>query len=191
LFEGRYSLALGPEGTVMLPPRVRKEMHSLWGECPHLLCFGAQFLYLCREEQAEELLSRVDRQLCAAFADLRVVSAYLLRMQDSVAQLRPGPNGAFDLPRRLMARLGAPRGGLLALLGVHDHLEIWNAEHLRTQSAWLERQVQAKSPSRTAPAPPPEDTPICLQGGETPCSLLKDGLPVPRRCGPCVHLRLA
>ena len=188
MFEGRYSVALGPEGTVMLPPRVRKEMHSLWGESPRLLCFGAQFLYLCREEQAEALLARVDRQLCAAFAgDLQIVNGYLLRMQDSVAQLQPGRGGAFDLPRRLMERLDAPRGGLLALLGVGDHLEIWNADRLRTQSAWLEKQVQAKVPLRTVP----EDTAICLQGSENPCSLLKGGLPVPKRCGPCVYLRLA
>jgi len=172
----------------MLPPRVRKEMHRLWGESPALLCFGAQFLYLCREERAEELLARVDRQLCAAYAgNMQAVNAYLGRMQDSVAQLRPNLNGSFDLPRRLMERLGAPRGGLLALLGVDDHLEIWNSERLETQSAWLERQVQAKNPQRTVP----EDTPICIQGGEHPCSLLKDGLPVPRRCGPCVYLRLA
>ena len=188
MFEGRYSLTLGPGGTVLLPPKVRKEMHSLWGERPRLLCFGAQFLYLCREEQAEALLTRVDRQLCAAFAgDLRMVNGYLLRMQDSVAQLQPGPNGSFDLPRQLMERLGVPRGGLLALLGVGGHLEIWNAERLRTQSAWLERQVQAKASLRTAP----EDAPICMHDDEHPCSLLKDGLPVPRRCGPCVYLRLA
>ena len=188
MFEGRYSLALGPEGTVMLPPRVRKEMHSLWGERPRLLCFGAQFLYLCREEQAEELLARVDRQLCAAFGDqMHIVNGYLGRMSDSVAQLRPNPNGSFDLPRRLMERLDAPRGGLLALLGVHDHLEIWNAGRLETQTAWLEKQLKAKAPHRASP----EDSPICLQGGDNPCSLLKDGLPVPRRCGPCVYLRLA
>jgi len=172
----------------MLPEKVRKEMHRLWGENPRLLCFGAQFLYLCREEQAEALLSRVDSQLCAAFADdLQAVNDYLGCMADSVAQLQPGPNGAFDLPRRLMARLDAPRGGLLALLGVDDHLEIWNNERLEAQSALLERQVQARFIQRTVP----EDTPICLQGGEHPCSLLKGGLPVPRRCGPCVYLRLA
>ena len=188
MFEGRYSLALGPGGTVMLPPRIRKEMHRLWGESPPLLCFGAQFLYLCREEAAEELLARVDRQLCAAFGDkLHLVNEYLGRMTDSVAQLQPGPNGAFDLPQRLMERLGAPKGGLLALLGVDDHLEIWNTERLKTQTAWLEKQMKAKAPIRNAP----EDTPICLQGGGYPCSLLKDGLPIPKRCGPCVHLRLA
>jgi DNA-binding transcriptional regulator/RsmH inhibitor MraZ len=188
LFEGKYSLALGPEGTVMLPEKVRKEMHRLWGENPRLLCFGAQFLYICQEEQAEALLSRVDRQLCAAFGDdLRAVTDYLGRMSDSVAQLQPGLNGAFDLPRQLMACLDAPRGGQLALLGVDDHLEIWNSERLEAQSAWLERQVQERTPLRVSP----EDTPICLQGGEHPCSLLKGGLPVPRRCGPCVYLRLA
>ncbi|MCL2300628.1 MAG: hypothetical protein FWC27_10845 [Firmicutes bacterium] len=188
MFEGRYSLALGPEGTVLLPPKVRKELHSQWGESPRLLCFGAQFLYLCKEEQAEELLSRADRQLCAAFAeDLRAVTAYLLRMQDSVAQLQPGRNGAFDLPQHLMERLNAPRGGLLALLGVGDHLEIWNAVRLQKQSAWLEKQTKARNLQRSTP----EETPICLQGGETPCSLLKDGLPVPKRCGPCMYLRLA
>ena len=188
MFEGRYSLALGPEGIVMLPEKVRKEMHNLWGENPPLLCFGAQFLYICREEQAEALLARVDRQLCAAFSDdMQPVIDYLGCMPDSVARLRPGLNGAFELPRRLMARLDAPRGGLLALLGVDDHLEIWNSERLETQSAWLEKQVQERAPVRAAP----EDTPICLQGGEHPCSLLKGGLPVPRRCGPCVYLRLA
>jgi len=172
----------------MLPPKIRKEMHRLWGESPRLLCFGAQFLYLCRENQAEELLARVDRQLCAAFAqDLRIVNGYLLRMQDSVAQLRPGQGGVFDLPRRLMERLGAPRGGLLALLGVGGHLEIWNAERLETQSAWLEKQLKAKNAPRTIP----EETPICLHDDEHPCSLLKEGLPVPKRCGPCVYLRLA
>ena len=172
----------------MLPEKVRKEMHRLWGENPRLLCFGAQFLYICREEQAEALLSRVDSQLCAAFSDhLQEVTDYLGCMVDSVAQLRPGLNGAFGLPRRLMARLDAPRGGLLALLGVDDHLEIWNSERLETQSAWLERQLQERVPIRTVP----EDTPICLQTGEHPCSLLRGGLPVPRRCGPCVYLRLA
>jgi len=189
LFEGRYSLALGPEGTVMLPEKVRKAMHALWGENPQLLCFGAQFLYVCREEQAEALLSRVDRQLCAAFSDdLRAVTDYLGRMADSVAQLQPGLNGVFDLPRRLMARLDAPRGGQLALLGVDDHLEIWNRERLEAQSACLEKQVQARTRAQRTT---PEDTPICMQGGEQPCSLLKGGLPVPRRCGPCVYLRLA
>ena len=188
MFEGRFSLALGPGGTVMLPPRIRKEMHRMWGESPPLLCFGAQFLYLCREEQAEELLARVDRQLCAAFGEkLHLVNEYLGHTTDSVARLQPGPNGAFDMPRHLMERLGAPKGGLLALLGVDDHLEIWNTEHLKTQTAWLEKQMKAKAPLRTAP----EDTPICLQGGGYPCSLLKDGLPIPKRCGPCVHLRLA
>ena len=58
MFEGRYSLALGAEGTVMLPERIRKEMHAMWGESPRLLCFGAQFLYICREERAEALLAR-------------------------------------------------------------------------------------------------------------------------------------
>ena len=171
----------------MLPQKIRKEMHSLWGESPRLLCFGAQFLYLCKEEQAEELLARVDKQLCAAFAgDMRAVNGYLLRMQDSVTQLRPNLNGSFNLPRRLMERLGTPRGGLLALLGVDDHLEIWNTERLKAQTALLERQMKAKVPQRDTP----EHTPICLQGGGFPCSLLKDGLPVPKRCGPCVHLRL-
>jgi len=181
-------LALGPEGTVLLPEKVRKEMHRLWGENPPLLCFGAQFLYLCQESQAEALLARVDRQLCAHFNEnLREVNDYLGRMADSVARLRPGLNGEFDLPRRLMARLDAPRGGQLALLGVDDHLEIWNAVRLEARSVWLEKQVQERAPVRGLP----EDTPICLQGGEQPCSLLKGGLPVPRRCGPCVYLRLA
>ncbi len=171
----------------MLPPRIRKEIHRMWGDNPRLLCFGAQFLYICHEEQAEALLVRVDNQLCAAFMDdLPSVNNYLRSMQHSVAQLQPEANGTFVLPRRLMECLDAPRGGLLSLLGVSDHLEIWNSEHLKKQSNWLEQQTQSRSPRITAP----QDTPICLQGSETPCSLLRDGLPTPRRCGPCVYLRL-
>lgn len=186
MFEGRYSLALSPEGAVTLPPRIRKEMHRLWGDAPQLLCFGAQYLYICQQEQAEALLVRVDKQLCAAFDDLRAVNHYLRRMQDSVALLYPASNGTFRLPRALMQRLGTPRGGLLALLGVDDHLEVWNTEHLKNQTNWLEQQSMVKNPAFTAP----ENTPICLQPGETPCSLLRGGLPSPRRCGPCVYLRL-
>lgn len=188
MFEGRYSLALGPDGKIILPARIRKAVHGTWGDRPHLLCFGAQFLYLCREDQAEALLARVDRQLCTAFGgNLTAVTQYLLCMQDSVARLELEPeDGMLILPQRLMERLDAPRGGLMLLLGVDDHLEIWNSAQLQQQSEWLEQQMQAKTPARTAP----ENTPICLQPGEVPCTLLRGGLPVPRNCGPCVYLRL-
>ena len=185
MFEGRYALAVSPEGAVILPPAVRKEMHALWGQAPELLCFGVQFLYLCNAAQAEALLRRIDNRLCAAFAqDMPQVNAYFHAMERSVARLRPMPDGRFILPPPLLKLLDVNRGGLLTLLGVEDHLEIWNR-------AQLERQTRALA-QKNAPAEdrPLLETPICLQGEELPCSFLRGGVPEPKRCGPCVYLRL-
>jgi len=182
MFDGRFSLAVSPEGNVILPPAVRKEMHRQWGQGPALLCFGVQFLYICRAQDAEDLLRRLDTQLCAAFfEDMWAVTGYFRQMEASVARAAPSADGRFALPQRLMELLGVHRGGLLTLLGVEDHLELWNRER-------LERQMRAFE--LDAPRQGLLETPICMQGSESPCSLLRGGLPDMRRCGPCVYLRL-
>ena len=183
MFEGRFSLAVVPTGGVMLPPAVRKEMHRAWGMNPELLCFGVQFLYVCQAEKAEHLLRHLDTQLCAATVDKRDVTAYFQQMERSVARLQPDSNGSFILPKPLMGMLGVPEGGVLTLLGVVDHLELWNRPHLERQSKVLEQLMQSKD----APDGLTE-TPLCLSEGY--CSLARGGKPDPRRCGPCVYLRL-
>ena len=184
MFEGRFSLAVSPDGAVTLPPAVRKEIHRLWGPNPEMMCFGVQFLYLCHAGQAEALLRRVDTGLCAAFPrDKRQVTAYFRAMERSVTRLSPLPDGRFLLPRPLLDMLGVPQGGLVVLLGVEDYLEIWDRDQLQLQSRALEEKSRPEQRGLL-------DTPICLQGGEHPCSLLKGGLPAPKRCGPCVYLRL-
>ena len=184
MFEGRFSLAVVPDGGVLLPPAIRKEMHKRWGAKPELLCFGVQFLYICEAGQAERLLRHLDAQLCAAVPDKREVTAYFQQMERSVAKLRPDSTGAFTLPRPLMELCGVPGGGVLTLLGVVDHLELWNRAHLEKQSKVLEGLTQS---SKAAPAALAE-TPLCLSEGY--CSLARGGQPDPRRCGPCVYLRL-
>ena len=182
MFDGRFSLAVSPEGNVILPPAIRKKMHRQWGQSPALLCFGVQFLYICLAQNAEALLQRLDTQLCAAFpGDMGAVTDYFRRMENSVAQVAPSADGRFALPQRLMELLGVHRGGLLTLLGVEDHLELWNRER-------LELQMQAFE--NGAPGRGLLETPICLQDSEHPCSLLRGGLPEAKRCGPCVYLRL-
>jgi len=66
---------------------------------------------------------------------------------------------------------------------VEDHLELWDRVRLERQSRALDQKNPPESRSLL-------ETPICLYDGELPCSLLKDGAPTPKRCGPCVHLRL-
>lgn len=184
MFEGRFSLAVVPAGGAVLPPAVRKEMHKRWGAKPELLCFGVQFLYICQAKQAERLLRHLDAQLCAAAPEKRDVTAYFQRMERSVARLQPDNNGAFILPQHLMELCGVPEGGVLTLLGVVDHLELWNRPHLERQSKVLEGLTHS---SKDAPAALTE-TPLCLSEGY--CSLARGGKPDPRRCGPCVFLRL-
>ena len=185
MFEGRFSLAVSPEGAVILPPAVRKEMHRRWGQNPELLCFGVQFLYLCHADRAESLLRRIDSQLCAIFADdMRQVNAYLRALDHSIAQVTPLPDGRFALPPPLREMLGVSGGGLLTLLGADDHLEVWDRKLLERQSRALE---QKNIPAEGRPL---LETPICLQEGDLPCSFLRGGLPEPKRCGPCVYLRL-
>jgi len=184
MFEGRYSLAVSPEGNIILPPAIRKVMHRQWGSSPALLCFGVQFLYICLAQSAEALLQRLDEQLCAAFPeDMGAVTEYFRRMESSVTQVAPSADGRFALPLRLMDLLEVNRGGLLTLLGVEDHLELWTRER-------LQRQMQAFESRTPAAGRGLLDTPICLQTSESPCSLLRGGLPEPKRCGPCVYLRL-
>ncbi|MDR0532139.1 MAG: hypothetical protein LBG83_08755 [Oscillospiraceae bacterium] len=187
MFEGRFNLAVTPDGGVVLPPGIRKEMHRLWGQKAALLCFGVQFLYVCRADKAEGLLERIDQQLCAAFGDKNGINAYFRQMAASVKRLEPAANGSFALPRRLMELLGVPGGGLVTLLGVEDHLELWNKGHLERQSRNLERLMQSRAPRAALDL---LELPICLQDGETPCSLSRAGTPDPRRCGPCVWLRV-
>ena len=184
MFEGRYSLAVSPEGIVTLPTAVRKELHRLWGAQPPLLCFGVQYLYICHEQRAESLLRLIDRRLCAAFPqDLKQVNAYFRAMERSVAPVDPMPDGRFVLPEPSREQLGVAQGGLLTLLGVDDHLELWDKARLEQRTAALDRR------DRKTEAPLLE-TPICLQNSEYPCSLLRDGKPLPGRCGPCMYLRL-
>ena len=184
MFDGRYFVAVSPEGAITLPPAVRREMQRLWGTNPELLCFGVQFLYISRVDQAEALLRRIDNRLCAGFGhDMRQVNAYFRAMDRSVAQLNTVSDGRFVLPQQQRNMLGVPSGGLLVLLGVDDHLELWNREELEAQTRLLE---QKELPGQRGLL----ETPICLQSDDEPCSLLKDGLPVPKRCGPCVYLRL-
>jgi len=184
MFEGRYSLAVSPEGGVTLPPAIRKELHKQWGRAPALLCFGVQSLYLCLDSRAEALLRRLDTQLCAAFPeDMHLVNDYYRAMMQSVTELRPSESGRFTLPPRQREMLGVPRGGLLTLLGAENHLEIWNRERLDIQVRALERGAPGRGRELL-------ETPICLQDGDFPCSLLRGGVPDPKRCGPCVFLRL-
>ena len=184
MFDGRFSLAVSPEGSVILPPPIRKKMQRQWGPNPELLCFGVQFLYICLARNAEALLQRLDTQLCAAFPEeMYAVTDYFRRMENSVAQVQPTHEGRFALPTRLMELLGVHRGGLLTLLGVEDHLELWNRERLEHQMRIFESGAPAGGRGLL-------ETPICLQDSESPCSLLRGGLPETRRCGPCVYLRL-
>jgi len=182
MFEGRFSLAVSPEGNVILPPGIRKKMHRQWGQSPALLCFGVQFLYICLAQQAEALLQRLDSQLCASFpGQMALVTEYFLRMESTVTQVLPSADGRFALPQRLMDLLEVHCGGLLTLLGVEDHLELWNRERLQRQLQVFESNAPGKGLL---------ETPICLQGSEVPCSLLRGGLADAKRCGPCVYLRL-
>lgn len=183
MFQGRYSLAVSPEGGVTLPPAVRRKAYRMWGEKPTLLSFGAQFAYLCNENQAEALLTRIDQRLCDVFdkQDPQLIG-YFRAMERSVAQISVLPGGRFIMPQQLMDLLGVHAGGLLTLLGVDDHLELWNRETLAVQTSMLSQKNQE---TRTL-----LETPICLQNDDMPCSLLKGGRPSPKRCGPCVYLRL-
>ncbi|MDR2754034.1 MAG: hypothetical protein LBB50_06980, partial [Oscillospiraceae bacterium] len=107
-----------------MPPALRKQMQAAWGASPELLCFGAQFFYLCPADQAETLLHRVDAQLCLAFAQtLWQVTDYLRDMTHLVEPIVPTSAGRFVLPREVMERLQVPNGGVLRLLGVGSHWE--------------------------------------------------------------------
>ena len=183
MLEGRYSVAVSPEGAVTLPPPLHRDLTRMWGGEPELLCFGVQFAYLCRADDAQSLLMRLDRQLCAAFEDdMRQVNVYFRALERSVARAELMPDGHFALPPTLRALLGMQTGGVLTLLGVEDHLELWEPAQLDAQSRTLER----KAPDGARPL---LETPICLREGDA-CSFLRGGLPEPRRCGPCVWLRV-
>jgi len=183
MFDGRFALAVSPEGAVTLPAALRRKMLNIWGIEPLLMCFGVQFCYLCHAEQAESLLRRIDQRICAAFRhDMRQVNAYLHAMERSVTQLEPMPGGRLILPPAQRSLLCVPEGGLLTLLGVDDHMELWNSDDLEAQARQLEQK--GSGPRGLL------ETPICLQSGDDPCSLLKSGVPAPKRCGPCVYLRL-
>ncbi|MCL2105555.1 MAG: division/cell wall cluster transcriptional repressor MraZ [Oscillospiraceae bacterium] len=187
MFEGRYSIAVNPEGEIVLPPALRKEMHLRMGPSPALMGFGVQFLYICGEDGAEELLVQLNAQLCAAFSgDKRQATAYFKQMGPSVTKLFPSDSGRIKLSRAMLELLEYRQGDLLTVMGVGDHLEIWNRARWQARLRALERSMLNKSePAQHSLL----ETPICLQRGES-CSLLRNGRPQPKLCGPCVHLRL-
>jgi len=183
MFEGRYSVAVSPEGVIALPAALRREVPRMWGKEPALVCFGVQFLYLCHIDQAEALLRRIDERLCAVFPkEDRQMIAYLRALERSVSRPEYLPGGRIALPPRALELLAVPEGSLPTLLGVDEHLELWNRDALETKTQLL---AQKNTGERSL-----LDTPICLQNDDMPCSLLKDGQPTPKRCGPCVYLRL-
>jgi len=188
MFEGRYSVAVSPEGVIALPAAMRREVPRIWGKEPALLCFGVQFLYFCHIDQAEALLRCIDERICAVFPkEDRQVIAYLHALEHSVARPEYLPGGRIALPPSALELLGAAEGKLPILLGVDDHLELWNRDELQDK---MQQLAQKSSGERTPSEQLLLETPICLQNDDMPCSLLKDGRPTPKRCGPCVYLRL-
>ena len=183
MFEGRYSIAVSPEGVIALPAALRREVPRMWGKEPALLCFGVQFLYICHVDQAEALLRRIDERLCAVFPkEDRQLIAYLAALERSVARLEFLPGGRICLPPRALELLALTAGVLPTLFGVDEHLELWNRDELQAKTQLLAQKTPGERPLL--------ETPICLQNDDMPCSLLKDGRPAPKRCGPCVYLRL-
>ena len=183
MLEGRYSVAVSLEGVIALPSALRRQAPRMWGKEPALLCFGVQFLYICHIDQAEALLRRIDERLCAVFPkEDRQMIAYLRALERSVSRPAYLPGGRIALPPSALELLGLAEGELPTLFGVGEHLELWNRDELHAKTQQL---TQKNTGERSI-----LETPICLQNDDMPCSLLKDGQPIPKRCGPCMYLRL-
>jgi len=182
MFKSSHTVALGPNGEITFPSPVRREMQRQWGSSPTLMAFGVQFLYICHVDATEELFLRIHNRLCATFGpnDPQVCD-YLHAVERSMAKLDALPNGRFALSAQTRALLNSPKDGLLTLLGIDDHFELWNRTELETQVRLLQRKGDDDPRALL-------ETHICLHNER--CSLMKDGMAVPKRCGQCLYLRL-
>ena len=182
IFKDSYAIALGPRGEINLPISVRRNMVPFGGTAAPLMTFGVQFLNICAVDEAEELLMRIYGRLCDVFGPQDTqVADYLLAVERSMAKLQPLGNGRYILPPHTRKLLNSPSDGMLTLMGVDDHLELWNRAELETQTQLLKRKGDSAPRSLL-------ETQICLHMDK--CTLLKDGKAVPKRCGRCIYLRL-
>lgn len=182
MFKSNHSVALGPNGEITFPTSARRDMQRQWGGNPSLIAFGVQFLYICHVDAAEDLFMRIHDRLCATFGSHDPqVNDYLHAVERSMAKLEQLPNGRYALPPQTRALLNSPKDGLLTLLGIDDHFELWNRTELETQVRLLQRKGD-NDPRALL------ETNICLHSEQ--CSLMKDGIAIPKRCGQCLYLRL-
>jgi DNA-binding transcriptional regulator/RsmH inhibitor MraZ len=181
----KYSAGVTAKGDFTLPPKFRKELHKRYGFGATLALFGAQFIYICEQSLAPALIERIDKQLTAAYPKhVDFATNYLRAACKYSATQKLTAGGQLRLPLDIREMLGVPSGGMLTILGVGDYMELWNTEVWEARRATL---LQSMEQWEVAPVSLLE-TPICMQ--TDPCSLLKDGQPDPRACGPCQCLRL-
>ncbi|MDR1733682.1 MAG: hypothetical protein LBR73_02230 [Oscillospiraceae bacterium] len=212
MFEGKYPAAVKPNGEIILPPALTEEFRRLHGDEITLSLFGAQFIYICGQSFAAEIIDQLVSQVSTAFPrDKELVDSYIEVLNEYYTEvpltihfkeqkkkhrlfgikeieLPEEPESSFMLPEHMRPLLGILPGAseVLTLIGVEDYLELWKPETFDERSQALiavnDRQRRRANLFETA---------VCMHLG-TECSLLTEnrGKPPMNACGPCLFLRV-
>lgn len=120
LFTGTHPRTLDDKKRVALPKRVREQL----GEASELYVTPGpdQCLWIFRKEDLESLAAKLD-EAPATDTQVRVFRRLFFAQMEGVAIDR---SGRILVPERLLAFGNLQHD--VVLIGVRDHLELWNAE---------------------------------------------------------------
>ena len=131
LLTGTHPRALDEKKRLVLPSRVREQL----GEITKMFVTKAQdqSLGLYRPQEMDQLASKID-QAPATSQEVRVFSRMFFASMEEVEVDRAG---RILIPDRLVEYAGLKRE--VVLVGVRDHLELWDA------ARWQEYEAQNAS----------------------------------------------
>lgn len=146
MYMGEYPSALDEKGRITVPRFIRTKMdgyaHHVWYMMRGF--HGCVFLY------PQEGFNRLREQM-ARHSSMHLEALEVRRMMfGSAAEVRPDGQGRMTVPPHLreIANLGKDT----VLLGVDDHLELWNKGALRTHQDAMEEKYRDMAASLFAPA---------------------------------------
>lgn len=132
LFYGEYSLTVDDKGRLLIPAEVRKEMDTdRDGEAFFLIVGVNQRPWLYPEKGYHELVSSLSSELVPG-EDMLAFD----RMNFSMtAKVQWDKQGRVVLPDKTIRRTNLGRD--VTMIGVRDHLELWNSDEWELESVQL------------------------------------------------------
>jgi MraZ protein len=144
---GEYELTIDDKSRLLIPSEIRRsivpEQH---GEALFLVRGINKVPWFYNERYWEELVARAPQEMTPAFDRLAFDQLHFAR----ASKVEPDKQGRIVVPDKVLRRSNIKRE--VTLIGVRDHLELWNREDWDAYCEQLEaREVEIAQASREQP----------------------------------------